>query len=58
MGTTGGEGVNDFRLTGLDKYQQYSITVQAFNSNGDGPSSDPVLAQTLEDGNNLLNLSI
>lgn len=45
----GGEVLNDFRLTGLSKYTQYSITVQAFNIKGDGPSSEPIIAHTLED---------
>lgn len=49
VGIPGGEGVSDFRLIGLEKYTQYSVTVQAFNSKGDGPPSDPVMAHTLED---------
>lgn len=49
VGIPGGEGVNDFRLVGLDKYAQYSVTVQAFNAKGDGPASKPVMAHTLED---------
>lgn len=49
VGIPGGEGVSDFRLIGLEKYTQYSVTVQAFNSKGDGPASDPVMAHTLED---------
>lgn len=50
VGIPGGEIVNDFRLTDLEKYTQYSITVAAFNVKGDGPSSDPVVARTIEDG--------
>lgn len=53
VGIPGGEGVHDFRLTGLGKYTQYSVTVQAFNAKGDGPASEAVLAHTLEDGKSL-----
>lgn len=49
VGLSGGDGVNDFRLVNLDKYSMYSITVQAFNSKGDGPACEPVQARTLED---------
>lgn len=45
-----GDGSYDYRLTGLEKYTQYSVVVKAFNSKGDGPGSDPIIAQTLEDG--------
>ena len=45
----GGEGISDFRLVGLEKYTQYSVTVQAFNIKGDGPSSEPIITHTLED---------
>lgn len=37
-------------LQGLEKYSTYSIVVQAYNSRGSGPSSDPVTARTMEDG--------
>ena len=50
VGIPGGEIVNDFRITDLEKYTQYSITVAAFNVKGDGPASEPILARTLEDG--------
>ena len=49
MGTAGGEGSNEFRLTGLEKYTPYSVIVLAFNSKGDGPASKTILAHTLED---------
>lgn len=49
VGLSGGDGVNDFRLVHLDKYSLYSVTVQAFNSKGDGPACEPVQARTLED---------
>lgn len=49
IGISGGEGVNDFRLIGLDKYTQYGVTVQAFNAKGDGPASEQIMAHTLED---------
>jgi hypothetical protein len=41
---------SEVRLSGLDKFTKYSVIVQAFNNRGDGPSSDPVIVQTLEDG--------
>nr|CAD7577105.1 unnamed protein product [Timema californicum] len=44
-----GETMGDFRLTGLDKFAQYSIILEAFNTKGDGPPSDQIIAQTLED---------
>ncbi|XP_048510955.1 Down syndrome cell adhesion molecule-like protein Dscam2 isoform X2 [Athalia rosae] len=44
-----GDGSYDYRLTGLEKYTQYSVVVKAYNSKGDGPGSDPIVAQTLED---------
>lgn len=51
VGITGnGDGSYDYSLTGLRKYTQYSIVVKAFNNKGDGPGSDPVAVQTLEDG--------
>lgn len=37
-------------LQGLEKYSTYSIVVQAYNSRGSGPSSDPVSSRTMEDG--------
>ncbi|XP_076641621.1 cell adhesion molecule Dscam2 isoform X4 [Halictus rubicundus] len=50
VGITGnGDGSYDYRLTGLRKYTQYSVVVKAFNNKGDGPGSDPVTVQTLED---------
>ncbi|XP_043479175.1 Down syndrome cell adhesion molecule-like protein Dscam2 isoform X3 [Leptopilina heterotoma] len=47
--TVNGEEPYEYRLTGLRKYTQYSVVVKAFNSKGDGPGSDPMIAQTLED---------
>ncbi|XP_023037037.2 Down syndrome cell adhesion molecule-like protein Dscam2 [Drosophila willistoni] len=43
------EGLNDFRLIGLEKYTHYAITVSAFNIKGEGPPSKVVLSHTLED---------
>ncbi|XP_068159140.1 cell adhesion molecule Dscam2-like, partial [Drosophila tropicalis] len=43
------EGLNDFRLIGLEKYTHYAITVSAFNIKGEGPPSEVVLGHTLED---------
>nr|CAD7399479.1 unnamed protein product [Timema cristinae] len=40
-------------LQGLTKYTTYSIVVQAYNSRGAGPSSEPVSARTLEDAPSL-----
>ncbi|GLG93723.1 Tyrosine-protein phosphatase Lar, partial [Gryllus bimaculatus] len=45
-----GDLPGDFRLTGLAKFAKYNIIVQAFNVKGDGPPSEPVMAETLEDG--------
>uniref|UniRef100_A0A1A9Z430 Down syndrome cell adhesion molecule n=1 Tax=Glossina pallidipes TaxID=7398 RepID=A0A1A9Z430_GLOPL len=49
VSSLGGEGLNDFRLTGLEKYTQYAVTVSAFNVKGDGPPSEVALGHTLED---------
>lgn len=49
VGLSSGDGVNDFRLVSLDKYSLYSVTVQAFNSKGDGPPCEAIQARTLED---------
>jgi hypothetical protein len=45
---------NEVRLSGLEKFAKYSVTVQAFNSRGDGPTCDAVIVQTLEDGENFV----
>lgn len=51
VGITGnGDGSYNYTLTGLRKYTKYSVVVKAFNNKGDGPGSDPVTVQTLEDG--------
>ena len=39
-------------LTGLEEYVQYSIRVRAYTAVGAGPFSQPVVATTLEDGEN------
>lgn len=39
-------------LTGLRKYTNYSVQVQAFTRIGDGVFSSPIYCQTEEDGNN------
>ncbi|XP_025832144.1 Down syndrome cell adhesion molecule-like protein Dscam2 isoform X2 [Agrilus planipennis] len=36
-------------LQGLAKFTSYNIIVQAYNSRGSGPASEPIVAQTLED---------
>jgi hypothetical protein len=45
---------NEVRLSGLEKFTKYSVTVQAFNNRGDGPTSDAVIVQTLEDGEKVI----
>ena len=37
-------------LSGLDMYTMYSVVVQAFNSRGMGPFSEPLTARTDEGG--------
>lgn len=51
----GESGTGEFLLSGLLKYTRYIIVVQAFNQVGPGPLSEPVTAQTLEDGMHILN---
>lgn len=46
----GEDGTGEMILTGLSKYSRYTIISQAFNQVGPGPLSDPVSAQTMEDG--------
>jgi hypothetical protein len=41
---------SEVRLSGLEKFTKYNVTVQAFNAKGDGPNSDALIVQTLEDG--------
>ncbi|CAL4081431.1 unnamed protein product, partial [Meganyctiphanes norvegica] len=40
----------ELMLTDLQKYTSYAITVQAYNTAGVGPISDPITATTQEDG--------
>jgi Down syndrome cell adhesion molecule len=49
IGSSGGEGAHEFRLTGLEKYTAYNVIVLAYNAKGDGPPSKAMLAHTLED---------
>lgn len=37
-------------LSGLKQFTRYEVTVRAFNQVGPGPSSDPVIASTIEGG--------
>lgn len=37
-------------LVGLERFNTYSIIVQAYNTRGPGPASHPVTAVTMEDG--------
>lgn len=39
-------------LPGLARFSSYHVVVQAYNSKGAGPASEPVMARTMEDGNN------
>jgi hypothetical protein len=45
---------SEVRLSGLEKFVKYSVTIQAFNSKGDGPTSEAVVMQTLEDGEDFM----
>ena len=45
---------SEVRLSGLEKFTKYSVAVQAFNFKGDGPTSDALIVQTLEDGKHLV----
>lgn len=46
----GAEEGAEYLLTDLAKFTRYAIVVQAVNQVGPGPLSEPVTAQTLEDG--------
>lgn len=46
----GEEGGGELRLTGLRPYTRYTLVVQAYNQVGPGPLCEPLLTQTLEDG--------
>jgi hypothetical protein len=50
VGGDGEEGGGELLLGGLGKFTRYSVVVQAFNQVGPGPLSEPVSAQTMEDG--------
>lgn len=45
-----GEDGGELILADLIKFKKYSIVVQAFNEVGNGPLSEPITAQTMEDG--------
>lgn len=45
-------------LNDLQRNSRYNIIIQAFNKKGPGPSSDDVVAQTLEFGTSSLLLSL
>ncbi|XP_071455064.1 cell adhesion molecule Dscam1, partial [Hetaerina americana] len=48
--SSGGIGLGRMALLqGLGKYTTYAVVVQAFNSRGTGPASQPVVARTMED---------
>lgn len=49
VGTSGGEGIHEFRLTALEKFTSYNVIVLAFNAKGDGPPTKAINIQTLED---------
>lgn len=46
----GEESGDEVILGGLAKFMRYSVVVQAFNEVGAGPLSEPISAQTMEDG--------
>lgn len=46
----GEDGTGEMLLNALSKYTRYTLVVQAFNEVGIGPLSEPVSAQTMEDG--------
>lgn len=48
----GEDGTGELILSGLAKFSRYTIIAQAFNQVGPGPLSEPVSAQTMEDGRN------
>lgn len=50
VGGDGEEGGGELLLGGLSKFTRYLVVVQAFNQVGPGPLSEPVTAQTMEDG--------
>jgi hypothetical protein len=50
VGGDGEEGGGELLLGGLGKFTRYLVVVQAFNQVGPGPLSEPVTAQTMEDG--------
>ena len=52
-----GESTTETVLTGLEKFIEYSISVLAFTSKGDGPNSTEVTATTDQDGMNTSNFS-
>ena len=47
----GDKGTGEHVFTDLSKYTRYLVVVQAYNSIGQGPLSEPVNTLTLEDGN-------
>jgi hypothetical protein len=56
VGGDGEEGGGELLLGGLGKFTRYSLVVQAFNQVGPGPLSEPVTAQTMEDGEIITNI--
>ncbi|KAK7578218.1 hypothetical protein V9T40_010423 [Parthenolecanium corni] len=44
-----GDNYEEMILKNLQKYTRYLVVVQAFNQVGEGPFSEPITAQTLED---------
>lgn len=46
----GEDGTGELILSSLSKYTRYTLIAQAFNQVGPGPLSEPVSAQTMEDG--------
>lgn len=50
----GEDGGGELLLGSLAKYTRYTIVVQAFNEVGAGPLSEPLIAQTMEDGKRVI----
>lgn len=48
MSTT--QDVQEQNVTGLTPFTSYTLAIKAFNSGGEGPPSDEVKFDTLEDG--------
>ena len=48
------QDVQQQKVTGLTPFTNYTLAIKAFNSGGEGPESDAINFNTLEDGENLI----